>query len=206
MSKDMLGALVRALMTVPNAMFGALIDLCGKLSSPDGGEWFTALKKFLRKEEAWSSPLLRRVTTVYVRGAEKFVARDFLAGANVGFMGPRFEESFLNKVEENVADVSVAVHLLEVPATDVLVMAQLKGRAALKLTHLFRLLKKQSKGEQGILLTNGHAIVVHVASDDGDVLALNVYWRLADRDWSILALPVTAPDEWPAGSQILSRD
>lgn len=51
MSKDMLGSLVRVLVTVPEDRLGLVQDVALKLSNDDGEEWVSPLKKFLRKEE-----------------------------------------------------------------------------------------------------------------------------------------------------------
>jgi len=50
MSKDMLGSLVRVLVTVPEHRLGLVKDVAHKLSSRDGDEWEPLLKECLRKE------------------------------------------------------------------------------------------------------------------------------------------------------------
>jgi len=55
MSQDMLGALLRVLVSVPMEYLGALIDLCRKLSGSERPEWFDNLKRLLRKEPCWNS-------------------------------------------------------------------------------------------------------------------------------------------------------
>lgn len=47
---EMLGKVVRVLVTVKAEWLGALADLMEKLTSPDGDSWFKNLKLFLRKE------------------------------------------------------------------------------------------------------------------------------------------------------------
>ena len=54
MSEDMLGKGALA------AVAGPLKDLAEKLAGPDGEGWFAALKRFLRKEEAWAIPAFSR--------------------------------------------------------------------------------------------------------------------------------------------------
>lgn len=47
---EMLGKVVRVLVTVKAERLGTLADLMEKLTSPDGDSWFKNLKLFLRKE------------------------------------------------------------------------------------------------------------------------------------------------------------
>ncbi len=51
---DMLGNLIKLIVTVPAEMLGTLADLVWKLTSDKGPEWFEELKKFLRKEKTWA--------------------------------------------------------------------------------------------------------------------------------------------------------
>jgi len=50
MNNEMLGKIVRVLVTVKAEWLGALADLMEKLTSPEGDSWFKNLKLFLRKE------------------------------------------------------------------------------------------------------------------------------------------------------------
>ena len=53
MSRDMLGIVVRKLVTLESSTLGVVCDLLEKLSDP---MWIKALKKFLRKENPWEFP------------------------------------------------------------------------------------------------------------------------------------------------------
>lgn len=55
MSSDMLGDLIRILVTVPTGMLAVVYDLMQKLTGADGASWFATLKRFLRKENPWPS-------------------------------------------------------------------------------------------------------------------------------------------------------
>ena len=55
MSKDILGSLVRVLITVPEDRLGLVQDVALKLSNGDGAQWEEPLKRFLRKESCWSN-------------------------------------------------------------------------------------------------------------------------------------------------------
>lgn len=48
--KDVLGQILRQLVTLPVEMLGVVLDLLRKLSDP---EWWEAVKRFLRKENPW---------------------------------------------------------------------------------------------------------------------------------------------------------
>lgn len=50
MSRDMLGTIVRKLVTLPVEVHGVVADLLPRLEDP---EWLTATKRFLRKEDPW---------------------------------------------------------------------------------------------------------------------------------------------------------
>lgn len=50
MNNEMLGKIMRVLVTVKAEWLGALADLMEKLTSPEGDIWFKKLKLFLRKE------------------------------------------------------------------------------------------------------------------------------------------------------------
>ncbi len=55
MSNDILGSLVRALVTVPVDRLGLVQDFARKLADPSGEQWFEQGKLFLRKESCWTN-------------------------------------------------------------------------------------------------------------------------------------------------------
>ena len=149
---------------------------------------------------------LRKVTTVSVFCAKKFVAKDQLQAANIGWTNSNFDKFFLNKVEENVGDTTLAVHRLEKGSKDSMIRTELGDRAEIQLAHFFELLKKQSKGEEGRLLVNGYANIAYIIGNDGNLWAVLALWFSAFRCWAVLACSVESPAEWAAGRQVLSRD
>lgn len=151
--------------------------------------------------------LLVKVAEVQVVALSRFCAKDYLKSCNVGWTGDNFRKLFLGDVEENVADTTVAIHRLEQASLDPPIMAQLADRAELKLTHFFELLKKQSKGESGVLLTNGYANVAYIKGNDGNLWAVSACWRsYCGYYWNVEANSVGDPYRWDDGYQILSRD
>jgi hypothetical protein len=51
--KDMLGPVIRVLVTVPKSWLGTILDLVNKLAGSETDEWFAELVRFLRKEPCW---------------------------------------------------------------------------------------------------------------------------------------------------------
>lgn len=150
--------------------------------------------------------LLRLITSAGITGAKKFVAKDHLAVANVGWTGGNLKKLFLDKVEENVADTIVTVYRLEQSSLDAPIMAKLGERTVIKLAYFFELLKRQSKGEDGVLLTNGYANVAYIEGNDGNIWAVYASWYSEYHYWFVEAYSVENPRRWYVGDQILSRD
>jgi hypothetical protein len=150
--------------------------------------------------------LLRRITTVQVSDVKKFVAKDHLQEANVGWTSDNFKKLFLDMVEENVPEAVIAIHRLEKNSLDPPVLTELGERAKSQLAHFFGLLKKQSQGQEGILLVNGCANIAYIIGNDGNFWAVYAYWHSGNRCWYLDARSVGHPHEWSAGRQILSCD
>lgn len=49
------------------------------------------------------------------------------------------------------------------------------------------LIGKQSRGEDGILLTNGYANIFYVKLEDGRTVAVHAFWDSADAEWNLYA-------------------
>jgi hypothetical protein len=62
--KDMLGEIVKVLVTVKAEWLGALADLMEKLTSPHRESWFKNLKLFLRKEPCEWEPTMPVIPTI----------------------------------------------------------------------------------------------------------------------------------------------
>lgn len=203
---EFVAEVVRQLPRADDPRLPVIVD---KYSNGSGGFQGALLKKDL--EEALLSSnkepkLLRRVGVAAVYGTEKFVARDHLKDANVGWMGDNFKKLFLSNVEEAVADIAVAIYRLEQSSLDAPIMAELGERTVIKLAHFFELLKKQSCGESGVLLTNGYVNVAYIKGGDGNVWAVRAAWASGGRCWHVEASSVESSRRWLGGRQILSRD
>lgn len=104
--------------------------------------------------------LLRKLKTVKVGGAEKFVMNDeALASANVGWTNRAFKTQFLGKVEESVEDAVIAAYCLEKRSPGGPIMTELGSRIEIKLVHFFGLLARQSGGRKGYCSLMGAPIL-----------------------------------------------
>lgn len=162
------------------------------------------VKKFLAGELVLKAlELLRRVTSVSVSSAERFVASEFFTTENpdVKFydFGSNFRDNFLTRIEKNIPAAELAVDQLVRASLDAPILAELGDRAETALAYLAELLKKQPNGEDGILLTNGYANVFYI----GD-WAVGACWCAGD-GWRVNARPVGPPYRWGEGSQFFSR-
>ena len=61
-NSTMLGKVVKMLVTVPVDMLGSLVDICEKLASDKGAEWYENFRKFLRKETCWANVTAQAAT------------------------------------------------------------------------------------------------------------------------------------------------
>jgi len=150
--------------------------------------------------------LLCRVTTVEVPGTAKFVAKSRLKAANVGWTDDNFNQLFRDKVEEQVSDATLVVSRLEKGSLDAPILAELGDRAETQLAHMFALLEKQNKGEQGVLLTNGYANIFYIRGTDGNLWAVGAVWGSGGGCWGVGAYSVESPGRWNVGCQVFSRD
>ena len=157
-------------------------------------------------------PILKLVASaVKVSGSKRFVVdKALLKEANVGWTGSNFNERFLDKVEENVDDATLAIYELRQSAMDVSIRKELgQEREETMLAHFFDLLKKQSKGQEGQdchLLVNGYVNVAYIRDKNDVLCAVSAGWYSNYGGWNVGAHSVESPNRWNAGAQILSRD
>ena len=151
--------------------------------------------------------LLRKVGIAAVSANKRFVADDEAAKrANVGYRSDQFKHLFGDKVEQDVPAATVAIQSLEKKSVDPPILTELGDKARLPLAYLFELMKKQSQGQPGKLLTNGYANIIYAVGNDSNTWAVNAYWSEFSRYWGVYAHSVAYPDPWRAGNQILSCD
>jgi len=212
MSKNMLGEVLRQ-------VGGPLGDLWQKLAGEDGQEWLEALKRFLRKEESWpqvvKQVLLKLVTTVILPAIATFRALDHfkvgeVEGVKVGFVSDNFKRVFLTgdgKVERKVAKATLRVHQLLKGLVDSSIIAELGGEevAETTLAQMWKMMKRQGRGQKGKLLTNSYANIFYIRDTDGVLWAVDCGWDSSCAAWGVGAGPVRDPGAWADGSQVVSR-
>ena len=67
------------------------------------------------------------------------------------------------------------------------------------------LMRRQGRGQKGFLLVNGYANIFYIRDTTGTLWAVFCYWYSAREYWVVEAYPVTNPDGWAAGRQVISR-
>lgn len=200
---------------------GLLRQLEVNMLGDEGEVWETELKKFLRKEPCWVktgkvakttvNKLLEFVTTMEVTAVKKFVAADvFKAGESIDGVayctsfGVEFTEHFLPKIEENVPAATLWVHKLLHNSKDLGICTEIGGdKEETKLADLHQCLKRQGKGEKGVLLTNGRSNIFYIRGVDGNIWAVYTVW--CGNSWRLSAEAVVGTADWFAGNQVFSR-
>ena len=178
---------------------GELIDQC---SGENGRERFEEFKLWLK---GVFPKLLAFIITVSVSAHKRFVMKDHLKSANIGWTGDNFKRVMLDKIEENVPAGEINIHRLEKNSLNPEIMAEMGPEKRMTcLAHFLEMIGKQSKGQEGPLLTDGSVNVAYIVGTDGNLWAVGARWRGFDRDWRVGAVPVEYPDGWVAGSRVLS--
>ena len=164
------------------------------------------VKKIRALKPGQSGKLLKRKSVIPVNAVSRFVAREHLQSANVGWTGENFKRLLLDKVEESIPAGRIEIGRLVGGAFDFEIQAELgRVRRITRLAHFFQLLKKQAKGQAGPLLTNSMANVAYCFGGDGNVWAVFASWGSFSHDWIVGADSVGFPRGWGAGRQVLSQ-
>lgn len=143
---------------------------------------------------------------------EKFVAREkFTKGSeevNFWGFGSNFEQWFLDKVEEPIDQQELRYGKLEKNSVNGPIIKELGGevKAETTLSEMFSCFKKQPKGEDGVLLTNGYANIFYIRDASGVLRVVLAYWDAAAASWVFDADSVGYPNVWRAGYRIFSRN
>jgi hypothetical protein len=233
MSKDILGSLVRVLVTVPEDRLGLVQDLANKLAGSDGDRWARQGGLFLRKEPCWvigqiaqtpaipvhpfkSELLLKPVGTITIAAAsERFVAKDrFVVNTEddtrvkISNIGNNFTKWFLSgdgKTEDPIAEQTMRYDKLCQISVDMPTVAELGGeeKSETTLTETFFLMGKQWNGGSGALLNNGLANIFRIRDQNGVLRAVFVGWY--GGGWVVYAGSVDGPLEGFVDAQVFSR-
>ena len=152
-------------------------------------------------------PVLTLVEGIKVSGAKRFVASESFTQENGFYLWNNFKKYFLNKVEENILDTTLAIHRLEKRSLDDQIRKELgQEHEEIALDHCFDLLKNQSKGQVGLLLTDGCFKIAYIKGNDDKLWAVYAYWLSDDRYWHVDAYSVEYPSDWIGGDLVVSRD
>jgi hypothetical protein len=217
MSQDMLGSLVRVLVTVPEDRLGLVRDFAHKLAGSDGDTWVKQGKSFLRKELCWTPSILELVGAVRVPATTgKFVAKEKFvcdtghkAKVKISYLDDNFTAWFLSgdgKTENPISGQTLRYHKLRKPSVNGPIINELGGDAKTEttLSEMFFLMEEQKNGESGSLLNNGYTNIFYIRDQKGVPRAVRVYWY--DVGWHIRAHSALDPDGWDDGDQVFSRN
>ncbi len=218
MSKDILGLLVRALVTVPEDRLGLVKDLVFKLSRSDGAQWERELKHLLRKEPCWVTPnpelkLLKFVSSqdIPARFANFVVKENFVcdirprAHIKISALGANFRKRFLDgagKIELPIERHKLHCYDLSQCSIDSQIVGELGGDEKVE-TALLEILYLIA-GTDGGILDKQKVHVFYVRDTAGELCAVRVVW--IGLGWSINSSSVVRHGTWKEGSQVYTRN
>lgn len=192
-----------------SAMKGPLGELFDQCSGENGQARFEEFKLWLKKV----GQLLQHVRSVSVGAVMRFAVADHFkkdisetAVVKIAYLGDNFKKYFLDKIEDGISATILAAHTLLKSSLDAPIRTELgEKREITTLAHLYELLKKQAKGEDGILLTNGYANIFYMVGIDGNFWAVGVIWDSFGGGWDVGANSVENPRRWRDGNQVFSQ-
>jgi hypothetical protein len=154
--------------------------------------------------------ILKKLTTVEMPAIKKFVAKDHFVKGNkmvdFDYINDNFKDNFIDVVEKDIPQATLAVSTLQEYTRGKEIMDELGEQKTILLAHLWELLKKQPKGEDGVLLTNGYANIFYIKGKKGKFWAVACYWYSGLHSWDLCAFPVARQDEWGEGRRTISQD
>lgn len=235
MSKDMLGSLVRVLITVPEHRLGLVKDVALKLSNNNGDKWEQPIKRLLRKKEpCWTDgqvtqvaepkpepPLVEIIGTVTTAPTKKkFVVRGhFKLKRNSGiysYIGDNLTTWFLSGdglIEEPLAAQTLQYGKLRKAATDLppqpgqqAIIPALGGETKV-VTTMTEIHDRTSKQANGEsgALLTNGSANIFYVLDQYGVLRA-VYVVWLDDGWGVSAHSVESPLRWSDGGRVFSRN
>ena len=210
MSKDMLGSVVRAAVSVPQDSLDVLAKVASKLASDVATSvaWRDHLEKLLDeglpfgvkavKKLLERLPMVTALTAVtQFVAAEKFCPGKTIDGIKIGWLGDNFKDHFLSKVESGeVAAEELAVNKLLKNSRDPAIITALGGEEKVEI----------SLGQfWGFLKTADQKFwyVAYIRDTDDVLWAVGARWH--GDGLSVAANSLDSPGEWGAVSRFLSR-
>ena len=152
------------------------------------------------------SQILKKFTTIRVEGTKRFVVKDGLVRANIGWTGLNFNKLFLDVIEEDIEATTLTIHSLVKASHDDSIISELGEHAKIKLAYFFGLLEKQSKGEAGPLLVSKYGNVAYITDVGGTIWTLGACWSTHHGYWYMEAFSTECPIIWSIREQVLSLD
>ena len=157
--------------------------------------------------------ILALVTTVKLPAQPRFVAREKFvkdtsdkAVVKIAYIWDGFNR-FLNKVEEPVGEMELAVPTLTKDLQDQEIREELGAeKEETPLSQFYAMLARQGHGQKGDLLTDGYANIFYIRDGEGTLWAVRAYWYSDSGGWGVDAGSVTNPHRWDAGNQVVSRN
>lgn len=159
--------------------------------------------------------VLTLVCTLTLPAQPRFVARDRFkvdtsgkAKVKIAFIWDNFQDRFLDKIEEAVAEAEFAIRKLDKDLLDKEIRSELGGAEweETTLSQLWALLEKQGHGQPGDLLVNSYANIFYIRDKDGELWAVSARWRAGGGGWRVGAYGVDDPGRWGAGGRVVSRN
>jgi hypothetical protein len=150
--------------------------------------------------------LLEPVATAVVPGSTApVVIRDYFnknANLRLANIFAEFKKRFFDKTENPRPEVTYRKYKLLRVSADGPIIAELGGETKVEGTFsaAFALLKLQSRGEKGLLQTNGYANIFYVKDKTGVLCAVRIGWT--DDGWVIDAITVQDPLAWNGKHEI----
>jgi hypothetical protein len=144
-------------------------------------------------------------TAVIPASPEPFAVRERFEkadGVKFATIWNEFKRRFYGKTEGPQAQASMRKHKLLAIAPDGPIIAELGGQAKVEgtIAAAYFLIRRQGRGEAGILQTNGYANIFYVRDLKGVLCAVRIGW---DGDgWVIDAIPVEDPLAWNGKHEI----
>ena len=215
---NMLGKVVRSLVTVREEYLATLVDLLEKLTGKDGVIWMKNLRLFLRKEQMdWSKEMVVRTlkklafkTTIVVKANKNVPTKDFFegkCGVKVG-TSDRFKEVVFQKLPTSLScdEHQRDVFNLTLNMWDSEIQAELKTAGYRPVEEVIASMTSRImmyyRGEAGHeLLINGYANIEHGLADDGRVVAVCCSFHRDARGWFFHCYGLGEHGRWDGDDQ-----
>lgn len=153
-----------------------------------------------------NSPLLEAIEDVTVPAAsERFVVKDRFekpAGIKFATVWTEFKKHFYGMVEEPSGETRLRKYKLLRISPDGPIISELGGaeKVTVNLAAVYALIRRQGRGEEGILQTNGFANIFYLRDTKGVLCAVRLGWD--GEGWVIDAISVEDPLAWNGKHEI----